>query len=461
MLKRSVVAITCAMVLALVAAPVAGAQDPDLQSYGAGASATALFLDLLDQELTFSSTGAAVRSTPKANGPGSKTTASAAGVAATTPIFSSDPSTMVSDGAPASGQSCVLDLNLPEPINVTGGGISCVDTKAEVTGSSPTGTAASDEVRLDIISAALVGQLTDDLLRPLLTQLLAGIETVLTSIDDLVPADLSLDTLIDLLLDDLADGGPLARVGVGQTTSTASDVEARSTVEGVTIEVLPNLLPGGSLPLATITVGDSFANAAYDAATGKVVTDGEAAFLDVDLIGLEVVLDAIAGTIVDTLLAQLPDPLGDTLGPLVAMLTTTVSSLDEPDGPIESVVNVTIHQLACPASPLATVLCFEAGTVNELDAAGLEGYGFAFGDGTKGIEASILGLNVLDSTLVLGVGQTAAAANAVTDTPLPSAPSQPDRSLPRTGGSPSGPLALVLLAAATVGIALVRRTCAA
>ncbi len=459
MLKRSVAVLTCATVLALAAAPVASAQDPDeLESYGAGASATALVLSILEQEFTFSNTSAGV---------GSKPEASAAAQAATTPIFSSDPSVVTSTGAPQTGSSCVLDLDLPEPLNLTGGGISCVETRAAVADGAPDASSESAEVTLDIISAELLGDAVDDVLRPLLEQLLAGVDGVLAALDVLLPlSDVSLDTLIDLVLDDLADGGPIARVQVGRTSSTATDVEGLAEVDGVDIELLPGLLPGGgALPVATITVGDAFSRALYDPATGDVTTSGEAAFLDVNLIGLELILDQLVENVLGAVLGALPvGPLQEVMQTLVDTITSTLNSLDDPDGPIEGLVNQTIDQLACPDSPLAMILCFEAGTVHELDAAGLEAYGFTFGEGTKGTESTILGLSVLDNVIELGIGQTAAGANGVPAAPLPSEPTDPaapDPNLPRTGGSPSVPLALALFAAATVGLGITRRTRAA
>jgi hypothetical protein len=460
MLKRSLATVTCSAVLALVFAPAAHAQDPDLESYGAGASATALVLSLLEEELTFSSTGAAVGSTPEA---------AANGQALTTPLFSSDPSEVSSEGAPVTGESCVLEVDLPAPINFAGpdSGVSCVDTSAAVTDGSPLGSSESAEVTLDIISAELVATVTDTLLRPLLTEVLAGLETVLTSLDALLVADLDLDLLIDRLLETLTTGETLASVGVGETSSTATDVEGLATVTGVEIVLLPGLLlPGAApLPLATVTVGDSFSSAAYDPASGEIATDGQAAFLDVDLTGLEIVLNGLVGGIGDALTGGetpiIPDPLAEIVSGLLADLLELAGDLDDE---VEGVVNVTVDQLACPDSPLAAVLCFEAGTVNELDAAGLESYGFdAFGEGTEGIESTILGLSVLDGTLELGIGQTAAAANAVPadDTALPGDPptSAPPRgTLPTTGADDMLPVTLALFAAAVAGITLIRRT---
>ncbi len=445
MLKRSVAILASTAVLALLVAPSAQAKDPELKSYGAGASATALFLSLLDQDLTFSGTSAAVGSTPEAK---------ANGQAVTTPLFSTPGAPVESEGALVSGEDCVLDEDLPSPINLAGLEISCVRTSAEVADDSPTGTSTSDEVVLDIISADLVGQVTDDVLRPLLEQLLAGLEPLLAMLGDLGP---SLDLIIDLLLNDLSDGGALASITVAPTSSTATDVSSVATAQGVDVDLLPGLIPGAA-SLARVTVGDSFASAVYDPASDETTIDGKAAFLSVDLTGLEAILTGLIGGVGDAIVGQLPDPLPDLLEPIIASILELIAGLDED---IEDLVNVTIDQLACPDSPLAAILCFSAGGVNELDAAGLDSFGFTYGEGTRGVEAEILALDVLDGTLQLGVGQAAAGANAIpapATPPTPPTPDDPDVPLPRTGGTPSLPIALALFAAAVSAMAIVRRT---
>jgi hypothetical protein len=322
---------------------------------------------------------------------------------------------------------------------------------------SPTGASTSDEIVLDIISAELVGQLSDQALRPLLTQLLAGLAPLLAQLEALFPDPTpSLNTLISLLLDDLEDGGSAATITVAPTSSEATDVESRAESQGAVVDLLPGLLPGiGSL--ATVTVGDSFSSAVYDPATDTVTLDGKAAFLELDLTGLELILQALLGNIGPALADQFPEPLDDVVAGLIEDITDLVLDLDDE---VEALVNVTVDQLACPDSPLAAILCFEAGGVHELDAAGLEARGFTYGEGTRGIEAEILGLSVLDDTIALGIGQTAAAANGTLAAPPQSPPNEntPQEPLPRTGGAPSAPLALGLFAAAVLGLAAVRRT---
>jgi hypothetical protein len=450
MIKRTI-AVLATVVVAVAAlwatpAPAAPTQEVELDSYGAGATATALFLSLLDQELTFSSTAAAVGSEPEAK---------ADGTAAVTPLFSTPGAPVESTGDLVEGEDCVLDEELPPPINLAGLEISCVRTSAEVADGSPVGTSTSDEIVLEIISAELVSQLSDAALRPLLTELLAGLAPLLAQLEALLPDPTpSLETLISLILGDLENGGPVATLEVAPTSSEATDVESRAEAQGAVVDLLPDLLPGiGSI--ATVTVGDSFASAVYDPATDEVTLDGQAAFLDVDLTGLELVLNVLIGQIDDALADQFPEPLDEAIATLLAQVTTLITDLDDE---VEAAVNVTVDQLACPDSPLAAVLCFEAGGVHELDAAGLEARGFTFGDGTRGNEAELLALSVLDDTIALGIGQTAAAANGEPAAPPAAPPTPAQPTLPRTGGAPSTPLALGLFAAAVLGLSLLRRT---
>jgi hypothetical protein len=451
MIKRTVALLASAAVIlvTLWSAPPAQAQDPDVDAYGAGATATALFLSLLDQDLTFSSTSAAVGSEPEAK---------ADGQAVATPLFSTPGAPVSSTGALVEGEDCSLDEALPPPLDLLALEISCVRTSAEVADGSPTGTSASEEIFLDIISAEAVAMLSDAALRPILEQLLAGLEPLLEQLEAvpgfaaLVP---SLDALIGLVLADLENGGTVASVSVAPTSSEATDIESRAESQGAVVDLLPGLLPGvGSM--AQVIVGDSFASASYDPGTDEVTLDGQAAFLDVDLTGLELILGALLEQVIPALTAEFPEELSELVEGLLADVAELLLGLDDE---IEAIVNVTVDQLACPDSPLAAILCFEAGGVHELDAAGLEARGFTYGEGTRGIEAEVLGLSVLDDTIALGIGQTAAAANGeLADEPTAPPTEDTPQPMPRTGGGPSAPLALGLFAAAVVGLAVVRRT---
>lgn len=448
MLKRSMAILAVGAVTALFVVPPAAAQEADYESYGAGASAAALFISLADQELTFSGTSAAVGMTDEG------TIAAADGQAVTTPLFSTPGAPVESSGAVVTGQDCVVSEDLPAPIDLAGLDIACVNTSAGVVDGSPEGSSTSDEIVLEVLDSELVDQLAADLLTPLLEQLLAGLDPLL----DALLLDETVAGVVDLLLADLQNSGTVATIEVAPTSSLATDVSALATSQGVTVELLPDLLPGVG-PLATIVVGDAFASAVVEPGTDEVTLDGKAAYLSVDLTGLEVVLSALIGQVDEALLAQLPPELGEVLGPIFDQVLALLTGLDTQ---IEELVNVTVDQLACtPDNPLAALLCFTAGGVNELDAAGLEGYGFTYGDGTRGIEAEILGLSVLDGTIELGIGQAAAGANAVLAQDIPRQeppPAEPQAPLPRTGIDSGTPVALALFAAAAAGLAVVRRT---
>lgn len=447
MFKRSMAILAVGAVTALFVVPPATAQDAEFESYGAGASAAALYLSLADQELTVSGTSAAIGRT--ADG----ILAAADGQALTSPIFSTPGAPVSSDGPLETGVDCAIDEEIPPPIDLAGLELACVRTSAEVPDGSPEASATSDQIVIEVLDSELVETLTIDLLTPLLEQLLDGLDPVLEALllDDTVA------TIIDLLLADLQNDGTVATIEVAPTSSLADEVSALATSQGVTVELLPDLLPGIG-PLATIVVGDAFASAVVDPATGEVTLDGQAAFLSVDLTGLELVLSTLLGEVGTTIGSQFPPPLDALIAELLGQVTTLLTTADET---VEDLVNVTIDQLACPDSPLAAILCFSAGGVNELDAAGLEGYGFTYGDGTRGIEAEILGLSVLDGVLQLGIGQAAAGANAVLaqDIPRQEPPAEePPAPLPRTGIDSGTPLALALFAAAAAGFAVVRRT---
>jgi hypothetical protein len=444
MLKRSVAILATTACLAFALAPSAQAAPPeDVDPYGAGAAASALTIQLADLDLTFSATGVAISSKPEAAANGQAVT-----------LVDTEPTVVTSTGAEETAQDCVLPIDLPAPIDITGIDIACVDMAAAVTGEGPASSSESGEITIAINSSAeAVQQLIDLLLEPLLTEILAPITATLTSLG------LSLDPLVALLLADLSNGGNLAEIEVAPTSSTASAIASRAEAQGVTLSLLPDLLPGvGSI--ADVVVGDSFASAVYNPETGEVDTDGKAAFLSVDLSGLELLLNALLGQVLGTVTGQLPPgPISDVVQALLTTLTGLISGLDST---VEDVVNVTVDQLACPGSPLAALLCFTAGSVHDMDAAALTAHGFEYGEGTTGIQADVLSLNVLDDLLVLGVGQTAAAANGIPaqDPPTTTVPDDPEtqRPLPTTGGTPALPLAMLLFGAAAGAAVLVRRS---
>jgi len=455
MMRRTTTAILATTgVLALAFMPQASAQDPALGGYGAGAQATAMQLSILDQfEAAFSVTGATVAGEPAK--------AAANGAAALITGASEEMTTAATPGDPASAQSCLVDEAIPAPLDLAALEIACVDM---TTDGAPSGASASDELGLVLTSPEAAAQLLDAL-APALDQVLAGLEPVLTELD----AEQNVADVVDLVLTNVAGGSTFAEVTVGSAHSQASKVAGSSGVESVTVALLPDLTVGetGIGPLAEITIGTASAQAAYDAASGSVVTAGEAAVIDIDLAGLEALVDAlgqqIKGIIDGLLPAELSDPLiGSVLDPVLDGVGTIVEALDTE---IEAGFNTTVDQLACTGdNPLAPVLCFVAGGVNELDAEEAKALGYDFGPTTKGIEAQVLDLALLSAAgeqplLGLRIGGASAAAAAVPAAPVaPSTPEETSRTLPETGAESGLPVALALLAVAALGGTLVRRS---
>lgn len=436
MLRRPIAAIAVVALVAVGSVGPANAQDSEETTYGAGASAVALELSLAGQGLSFSNTGAVITSDPEAAANGA-----AVLLVGDEPVVASTP------GGPATAEDCIVDEELPAPIDLLGVELACVHM---TTNADPGASSLSDELVLDVISAEAVGQVSDMLLRPILEQALAGLQPLLDGLDPILAVP-TLDEVIDQLLADLEDGDSLALISVAPTGSVASAADASGASQGVRVELLPGL---GS-PI-TVIVGDSSATASADLDTGEVTVAGEAAFVSIEL-------GSIGDVLVDTvsnLTGALGAPIADALGPLLTTLIETV------EGTLPDALNVTVDQLACSDSnPLAAVICFTAGGVNELDAAAAAALGFDFGSTTRGVQAEVLDLAVLsalgeDPLLGLRIGGAVAAAAAVPGTPIVTPPLVPDgpRDLPKTGGDAALPLTLALLAVGAAGAVLIRRT---
>lgn len=423
MLRRTIgiSATAAAITLAAIAPASAGLPPGGIDSYAAGAKATAIDLTVFGEALTVSDTAAAIDSTAKAV---------ASGKALLTPAFSSAPKAVSSTGAAATEQDCT-ELDLPSPANLAALDIVCVDMSAAVAGGNPISSSTSDEIVIEIIAPDLIADTP-------LADVVGEVQTGLGQLfDALVPVtqpleeatQVQLTDIIDGLLAEVQEGDVLARITVAPTASTSqlgSAVAANAVSNGVIVELLPNL-PGGALAVAT--VGSSTAGIVRDTLTGKPTITGEAALLNVTYPN-----QLLGG------LAVLTDALGEA-------------------------VNVTVDQLACTdANPLKDVLCFTLGTTNDLDAAEAKALGFDFGANTVGRETSVLGLTLLakapEGGIVLNVGHTAAAAGSAVnpDAPLPSQNEDPTAPRAQTGGEAALPLTLALLAVGVAGNAVLRRT---
>ena len=401
--------------------PAAAQTSPTLDSYAAGAKATALDLTAFGQQLTISQTTAGLDSAPKAV---------ANGIALVTPGFESPGAPVTSTGELATDQDC-QEIDLPSPINLAALDLVCVATRAVVDGGNPISSATSEELVIEIEAADLIADTP-------LAEVVGGVQDGLGQLfDALTPVtepiseetQIELDAIVDGLLSEVQEGDTLVRITVAPTTSAGQRLQASATSNGVIVELLPNL-PGGALAVAT--VGASSAGVVRDITKpdAPVALSGSAAVIDVTY----------------------PNQL---LGGL-AVLT------DE----LESAVNVTVDQLACgPDNPLSDVICFTLGGTNELDQAEAAALGLDFGPSTRGMEASVLSMNLLGAApeggVVLHVGHTAAAAGAAYVAPTPPGLPKVDNPLEeaRTGGGDAAlPLTLGLLAVGTAGAVLVRRT---
>lgn len=457
MLRRIAAILATTAVLALGFAPGASAQqEPELESYGAGASGVTLYLAIADQELTISGTGAAVTSAPEA---------AAEGKALVTPLLESDGAPVSSTGERVEGVD-EIPLELPAPLDLLGASIVRVTTSAEVADGVPTATSTSDDIVLDIISAELLGDLSEMLLRPLLGEALSQLDSSLFSQLNLPVGDV-LGVLVDRLLTEIEAGAPLLRITVASTESTATRVEAAATSGVAEVTLLPTLLP------IQLTVAPASASATYDPAADDVVLDGAASLAELTIgaptqLLVNVLVDTLGQTV--SIITDLLGPVGELLQPILDQLLGQVGDLL---ANVEGLVNDLLAELTgvlgsllpCEGA-LAAIICIDGGQVRELDAEGLARYGFDYGEGTEGIEATALSVSVLDGLIDLRLGEVAAAANgelASTVAPPTTEPpaEQPPGPLPRTGGESGLPAAIAMLVVAGLGVGLLRRTRAA
>ncbi|MFZ6003589.1 MAG: hypothetical protein ACOYXM_06600 [Actinomycetota bacterium] len=419
MLRRTIGISATAAAITIAAILPAGAQTSPggLESYAAGAKATALDLTVFGEAVTLSDTAAAIDSTAKAV---------ADGQALLTPAFASAGAAVESTGVENVKEDCT-EVDLPSPVNAAALDIVCVKTSAAVVNGNPISSAVSDEIVIELISPDLIADTP-------LADVVAGVQDGLDQLfDALVPVtepleeetQIELEAIVDGLLDEIQEGDVLARITVAPTSSTGAfgvGVAANAVSNGVIVELLPNL-PGGALAVAT--VGSSTAGVVRDAITGAPTLSGSAALLDV----------------------AYPNGLLGGLGVLTDALGEAV--------------NVTIDQLACgPDNPLSDVICFTLGTTNDLDAAEAAALGFDFGPNTVGRETSVLNLTLLSAApeggIVLNVGHTAAASGSAL--PAPALPRENQPPLPRTGGDTALPVTLALLGMGALGAVLLRRS---
>lgn len=448
MLRRTTAILGTTAVLALGVMAPAQAEEPNLESYQAGATGTALQLTLLGEQLAVSQTNALVTSSPTANADG------AALLLAGTPVPGSAPS--AAPEGPATNESCPLELDLNE---VTQGALSalelevaCFTTSASNEG-GPDAEAGSGEVVIRVLSPG--GALVEPILGPVLDGVTSVTDPVVGALDPLLGAiqdvtEIDVEDVLDQLTTALADETfVLAEIviapSVSHATANAVDgVVAEAGTNGVTIKLLPGLestlaslvglvdIPNPAPELLKVTVGSATARVTRNATTGAASTDGSAAQLAS---------------------VSFADSLG-ILGDVADQLTGAIDSLAAAGAP-----------LSCQGGALADILCVDLGSVRELSVDELKARNLYFDEGTVGVEATAATISVLPiladvlggDVLGLSLATSTAAANAVVPQTTRNVPPAPP-GLPKTGGETGLPIALALFAVAGVGGTLVRRT---
>ena len=475
MFKRTTATLAITGVLALLITPPAGAAGPDqLAGYAAGSSATALEIALVDQEIAFSATSAAVSSEGPAEGTAGPTAASdgAALLIAGTPVPSGAPSQ--TPGGQPSNEACPVGVDLGE---LTGGAasgltvtIACVATDATVDGGAPGASSQAGELVIKL------NGLTGDVLDPIVQPLIAGLEDALGQVNEAVLC---------------ADGGLLDQLGLCEVVEQTTQID----IEALANEIIANLgeLGNGLFTVAQVRVAPSLSEASADAESGVVASAGTSGVFIELFPGLAAEIDEIVDEVIPDAEADAPLltlGLGNAQAEVVRHPVTGVAStkgsaaqllgVDVTDslGILSELLEVQVPSLldslaeagaalSCDGGALADLVCVDLGAVNELDEDELKARGYDFGKGTVGTEATAAGIAVLpilgevlggSSVLSLELAQASAAANAVQPA-APVAPPQetPQGDLPKTGGDVSTALALGLFAAAAAGIAAIRR----
>lgn len=447
----AILAITSVLALTLMspAAAQTGSEPPTrFASYEAAGTATALTLTLLGEDLAVSNTSAAVGSGEQAPEAASN---GAALLLAGTPVPGDAPS--AAPGGQANNESCAVDIDLGAEtqgaLSALGLGVACVRTSATTAGGIPGAHSESGELIITVTSPAGTA------LEPILTPLFDGAEQITTPVlEALAPlldgveevTQVELDTILNDLITNLQDElFVLAQIVVAPTASQASATDegafARAGGNGVTINLFPGIaatladlgldIAPSVAPLLSVKLGQGVASVLHDGTSGS--TEGSAAQL---------------------LSIEAADELG-ILQELTGQLTTAIDDL-------------AVEQLGCnEGNPLADVICIDLGSVRELTGADLAARGLDLGDDAVGVEATAASIQLLPVAAeslggsVLGLSLASATAGAIAElqpAPIVEETEEAPRSLPRTGNDTALPATMALLAAASAGLVLVRRT---
>ncbi|HUQ64263.1 MAG TPA: hypothetical protein VM121_10960 [Acidimicrobiales bacterium] len=301
--RRLVALVMTTLVVGAFLTIPANADTPE--RFAGTATARALNISLLGNNITIGSTNALGNSTPlaQANGagvllvPGTVSTAVASGP-------------NVVDAPP---EACLLDLPLLNLLEVA---LACSESRADTTGGVPNANSTAGIAALDLGALTLLQPILDQL-TPLVDQTVGSVVNTLDALlgSLLTPLlgnlDLSLDSLVGDLLAGLQRATGLLSVRVGPSQSAVSTnagaVTAQSEAQGAVIDVLPGLALSGA-PLLSIVVGAAKTVSTYDRGTGTSTPSFNPAIVSVTLglpilgeiteipVGLGAPLTLLAGT---------------------------------------------------------------------------------------------------------------------------------------------------------------------
>lgn len=335
MVRRLVAVVTSTLVVGVFLAVPAHADTPE--RFAGTATARALNISLLGNNITIGSTNALGNSTPLAQ-------ASGAGVL----LVPGTVSTAEASGpekVQAPPKACVLDLPLLELLEVA---VACSQSRADTTGGVPNATSTASIASADLGGLSLLQPIIAQL-APLVDQTVGSVQSTLDALlgNLLTPLlgslDLSLDSLVSDLLAGLQRATGILSVQVGPSasavTTNAGAVTAQSAAEGAEIDVLPGLALSGA-PLLSIVVGSASTISTFDRNTGTSTPRFDPAIVTVRL-GLPILGDV----------TEIPVRLGSPLTLLAGTpLESTISlgagrTVTNPDGTVGAVADGVSLQL--------------------------------------------------------------------------------------------------------------------
>jgi len=422
----------------LLSAFVGGTASADTPAVYAGSAAgQALVLTVAGQGVTAGSSAAKAAS----DGTASATGAGAVGQADTT----ADATT-----GQTVAEKCaqVLPPAQTAPLNtILTLGLGCGSAAAPADAATATGTVAGLDVNLqtalDLLGATAVTEPVSSTLSGILDQVCAGLSVVPVT----CPVTQTAQELVQSLV---ATKTVSATIGssTSSVTSASGTVTSKSTAQAATINLVPTpTLNGTALadPLATISVAQANAQAVCTLADGKATPSFDPAIVRVKL----------SAPIV-SLLPQLPNALPTIQLPDNPVATVIAAPVISQDGGVITVTPGSTLTLF-PGTPIQSTIIVGAGSTKSNP----DGSVSATADGVKIHLLENIGDTVapLAGGVLLNLAHADAAVGCSPATVDVAAPATPDveRTLPRTGGSPTPWLPIAGAAALAVAV-LGRRT---